>query len=223
MASFNITIPQVARPISESLGAMPKAFRELAKRGFRVLASIEKIHYPEIMRAVAVTLDTRESPFADLEKTLGRTREELSSLMAAAMVAVPMLGSGGTTQEFTAAALQADLLETDDVRQVVPFLDAIIADRAHLGRVLRRATASGETLPSLAAFDITVDVRIAFEDQAIVDGVAVVIVHVDTDADGGELWFQASKAQMERLKKDVDTALRRMELATAWVEGRSSS
>jgi hypothetical protein len=39
---------------------------------------------------------------------------------------------------------------------------------------------------------------------------------VDTDAEVEELWFQASRQQMQQLKIDVDEAIRRMDLAEAW-------
>lgn len=42
------------------------------------------------------------------------------------------------------------------------------------------------------------------------------MVHIDTDAQGQEIWFQASKSQMLQLRRDIDEAIKRMDAADAW-------
>ena len=64
--------------------------------------------------------------------------------------------------------------------------------------------------------EIVIDLRMAFEQQAVFEAVPVAIVHIDTDADNEEMWFQASRAQLERLRIDIDEAIKRMEVAEAW-------
>lgn len=138
--------------------------------------------------------------------------------MAAAMVAVPLLGNSGTVEEFTAAATKVEILTPDLVDKLLPFFQVVIQEQPLLARAIRRASLPGQVLPSFTDFEIAIDVRIAFEDHGVYESVPVAIVHIDTDASGGEIWFQASKAQMERLKSSVDTAIKRMELAEAWAQ-----
>lgn len=216
MGSFNISLPRTERPLAESLTSVPRQFRELAKRGFRVLAAIGKQHYAEILRAVVITLESREPPFVELEKSLGISKDDLGALMAAAMIAVPLLGNNGTAEEFTAAATKVEILTTDLVAEVLPFFHVVIQERPLLSRAIRRSALPAQVLPSFSDFEIVIDVRIAFEEQAVYETVPVAIIHIDTDVDGREIWFQASKAQMERLKGSIDTAIKRMELAEAW-------
>jgi hypothetical protein len=218
MGSFNISLPRTERPISESLTSVPRQFRELAKRGFKVLAGVGKQHYAEILRAVVITLESREPPFVELEKSLGISKDDLGALMAAAMIAVPLLGNNGTAEEFTTAATKVEILAPDLVAEILPFFHVVIQERPLLARAIRRASLPDQVLPSFSDVDIVIDVRIAFEEHAVYETVPVAIIHIDTDADGREIWFQASKAQMERLKSSIGTAIERMESAAAWAQ-----
>lgn len=202
--------------MSEALAGAPRAFREQAKKGFKVLAGIGQQHYAEILRAVVLTLESRQPPFEDLAKRLSLSKDDISSLMAAAMITVPLLGNGGTAEEFTSAAIKVDMLSADLVSEIRPFIQVVVADRSQIGRAIRRAAMPSQVLPFLADVEIVVDLRMAFEDQKISEAVPVAIVHVDTDAEGEEIWFQVSRSQMERLRNDVDAAIKRMELAEAW-------
>jgi hypothetical protein len=215
--SLNLTIPRIERPLADSLSEVPRAFRIQAQSGFKVLASVSKQHYAEILKAVVVVLESRKAPLEELEKHLGLSQSDLSSLIAASMLTVPILGSsGGTPEEFLAALVKVDLVPAELVPNIRPFIETVVAERLQLGRAMRQAALPSQVLPFLSDVEIVVDLRVGFEGDAVLDTVPVAVLHIDTDADGAEIWFQASKSQMERLKLDIDEAVKRMEAAEAW-------
>jgi hypothetical protein len=160
--SFNFILPRPERSLSEALTAMPRAFREHARKGFAVLARLGRQHYAEILRAVVITLETRQPPLEDLEKRLSITKDELSALMAAAMITVPLLGNGASPEDFTSAAVKVDMLPQDLAAGVLPFMQIVVAERPQLGRAIRRTAMPSQVLPFLAGVDIVVDLRMAF-------------------------------------------------------------
>jgi hypothetical protein len=132
------------------------------------------------------------------------------------MLVVPLLGEGGNAEEFIGAAVKAEMIPAESVPKIRPFIDAVVSQRAQIARAIRRATIPSQVLPFVEDVEIVVDLRMAFEEEVVLEAVPVAIVHIDTDADGEEIWFQASKPQLERLRGDIDEAIRRMSAAEAW-------
>jgi hypothetical protein len=143
--------------------------------------------------------------------------------MAAAMITVPLLGNGGTAEEFTAAAVKVEMLPAELVASIQPFIHVVVSDRSQIARAIRRAAMPSQVLPFLADIEIVVDLRMAFDEQKVAEAVPVAIIHVDTDAEAEEVWFQASKAQLERLRRDIDEAIRQMEASEVWTRREPSS
>ena len=187
--------------MAEALARLPRAFKDQAQQGFLVLAKIGQQHYAEILKAVVTALESKEAPLEDLEKHLDLSKNNLGSLFAAAMLIVPMLGEGGNAEEFANAAVKVDLIPQALMPEIRPFIDTVVAERIQIGRAIRRAALPAQVLPFLASVEIAIDLRLAFEDQRVVEAVPVAVIHIDTDGDGEEIWFQASRRQLERLKK----------------------
>lgn len=215
MGSFNFTIPR-ERPIQDILTRMPRPFKEQAEKGFAVLAEVGQQHYAEILQAVLVGLESKKAPLEELEKSLKLSINDLSSLFAASMLTVPILGEGGSAEEFINSAVKVGVIPQSLVPKIQPFVDTVVAQRAQIGRAIRRAALPAEVLPYISNAEIVVDLRMAFEEQTVVEAVPVAIVHIDTDANGQEIWFQSSKQQMQQLKNDIEDAIKRMESAAEW-------
>jgi hypothetical protein len=142
----------------------------------------------------------------------------LALLFAAAMLTVPVVGQDGgdTSGEFIAAAVRGRIIAENIAEKIRPFVDAVIAERVQITRAIRRGSLPTQVLPSLASFDVVVDLRMLFEKETVAEGLAVAVMHLDTDSDGEEMRFQASREQLEQLKDDIEDALRKMELAETW-------
>ena len=181
-----------------------------------MLAEIGQQHYAEILQAVIVTLESKRPPLEKLSETLKIPVNQIDSLFAASMFTVSVLGEGGSADEFINSCITAGVIREDRAPKIRSFLNTIVAQQPQIGRTIRRAAMPAQVLPCVSNFEVVVDLRMAFDGEAIAEVVPVAIVHVDTDAEVEELWFQASKQQMQQLKIDVDEAIRRMELAEAW-------
>jgi hypothetical protein len=216
MSSFTITVPRLERPISEILSRMPRSFREQAEKGFAVLASVSSQHYADILQAVLVGLESKQAPLEELQKSLKLPTNDLSGLFAAAMLTVPIIAEGADAGEFLSSAVKQGLLSEEIVGKIQPFIDTIVAQRTQIGRSIRRTALPAQVLPYISNLEIIVDLRMGFENTTVQDAVPVAVVHIDTDVNGQEVWFQASKPQMLQLKADIDEAIKRMDAAEEW-------
>jgi hypothetical protein len=216
MGSLTFTIPRFERPIPEILSRIPRPFREQAEKGFVVLADVGQHNYAEILQAVIFTLESKKPPLAELEKSLKLPMNDLGSLFAASMLMVPILADGANADDFVSSAVKGGLIGENLVPKIRPFVDTVMAQRVQIERAIRRATLPAQVLPHISDVEIVVDLRVAFEEQAVIEAVPVAIVHIDTDVDGKEIWFQSSKQQMQQLKSDIDEAIKKMEVADAW-------
>jgi hypothetical protein len=184
---------------------------------------VGKEHYGEIIDAVMRTLENKQPSFDELAKSLSLPAEQMGGVLAAAMLIVPLLANRGTPEEFRNEAARAGFLPPDIGQAIEPFAQSVFEKRADLARIMRRAALAGQVMPSLSNVEIVVDVRVDFEDQEVYEIAPVAMLHLDTDTNNTEIWFQASKSQMEQLRKDVDSAIKQMEIAEAWARrGRSS-
>ncbi len=197
---------------------MPPSFREQAEKGFAVLATVSSQNYSEIIQAVLVGLESKEAPLDDLQKSFKLPANDLSALFAAAMLTVPMIGEGVDAEEFLKGAVKHGLISEGTGANIQPFLDTVVAQRATIGRSIRRTALPAQVLPYLSNVEIVVDLRLGFENNTVQEAVPVAVVHLDTDVDGQEIWFQASQQQMRQLKVDIDEAIKRMDTAEAWSE-----
>jgi len=114
------------------------------------------------------------------------------------------------------ASIRLELMSSDLQPKLRPFLENIVADRVRIRGALRRAALPSQVLPFLTDVEVVVDLRMAYEDNAVIDAVPVAIFHIDTDANDQEIWFQVSRGHLERLKADIEGALRKMEAAEKW-------
>lgn len=221
MGSFSFTIPRLERPIADILARLPRGFKEQAQKGFAVLAEVPQQNYAEILQAVVVAMESKKASLDGLEKSLKLSATDLGSLFAASMLVVPILGERGNAEEFVNSAVKVGLIGENLVAKIQPFVAAIIGQRTQIARAIRRASLPAEVLPYISNVEIVVDLRIAFEEQNIIESIPVAIVHIDTDVEGQEMWFQSSKHQMQQLKSDLEEAIKRMEAVEAW--GRRES
>ena len=221
--SFNITLPRTDLPLAEALARAPRAFREQAQKGFRVLAGVGKEHYGEIIDAVMRALESKQPSFNELAKSLSLPVDQMGGVLAAALLIVPLLANRGTPEEFRNEATRTGLLAPDIGQAIEPFAESVVEKRGELRRIMRRAALTAQVMPSLSNVEIAVDVREDFEEHEVYEAVPVAMLHFDTDSNNTEIWFQASKSQMEQLRKDIDVAIKQIETAEVWARrGRPS-
>jgi len=91
--------------------------------------------------------------------------------------------------------------------------DFVISKRAALDKAMARRRLANAVLPSLAVFEVTVDLRIRFEEGKVQEFVPVALAHIDTDADNTELWLQLSRADIMVIIDKLNKCMNEMALA----------
>jgi hypothetical protein len=181
-----------------------------------VLADVAPAHYAEILQAVIVAVEGRKAPISKLSETLRLSLGQTNSLFAAAMLCVSVIGESGNADEFMQVTSSAGVIREEAASKVRPFVETIVSQQPQIGRTIRRASLPAQVLPAISNFEVVIDLRLAFDDGAVTDSVPVALLHVDTDAEVEELWFQASREQLQQMRNDIDGALRKMDAAEAW-------
>jgi hypothetical protein len=198
------------------LARLPRAFRDDAEKGFRVLSRIPSEKFEEIIQRAIVMVESRRPPIDGLRASLGLSASDISSVFAAAMLMIPFVGEGVTTAEFSDAATTAKLIDSEFVAKLKTFFDAFVAQAKPVAEAIKRSSVSDQVLPSFYEMDIAVDMRLAFSGDKVDIAVPVAVLHVDTDAEDRQIWFQCSKQQLAFIRDDIDDALKKMELAESW-------
>jgi hypothetical protein len=90
--------------------------------------------------------------------------------------------------------------------------DVVISRRATLYRAMARTRLANAVLPSLVHFELTVDLRIRFEDGKAQEFVPVALAYIDTDAENKEFWFQISRADINMILAKLNNCAREMDL-----------
>jgi hypothetical protein len=161
-------------------------------------------------------METQRPPLEELQKDLGLSKSDTSSVFSAAMAVVPMFDKSTTVTEFVDASIKTKFIDSVTAQRLRPFLEVVAGHASEITTAIRRATLIDQTLPSFYDMDVTVDIRLGFEEGRVELAVPVAVIHLDTDADRQEIWFQASRQQLILIKDDIEAAIKKMDAAEAW-------
>jgi hypothetical protein len=217
MGSFQLHFPSRGTA-QEVFADMPGEIRRYIRDGFGVLSKLPEQKFEEIRR---VTLDAVEAGGsvgeADLAARLDISRTDARSLLAAtSLFATFILSRDEKLVQLVASAVEAKLIGPDDAPVALVFYEAVERDRAKLKEAVERSRFSSSVLPSLLEFEATVDLRLGFDKGRLDFATPIALVHLDTDAQGQEVWLQLTKRQVERVAKELQDVLRKMEEAEKW-------
>ena len=109
----------------------------------------------------------------------------------------------------------AKLAEPSQTEGLLEFARLLEGERGEIERRMELGRLESEVLPSLSGLYITVDLRLKFRKSKNL-AVPVAVFHLATDAYQQEVWFQASKSDVERMLKQLKDALDQMESAEKW-------
>lgn len=204
---------------------MPTEIREYVKDGFTVLSKLPQQKFDEVRR---VTLEAVEAGGnvgeAGLAARLDINKTEVRSLLAAtSLFATFLLSRDEKLGELVTSAVEAKLIRPDDSPAVLMFYEAIERDRPMHKEAMERYRSVSSGLPSLLEFETNVDMRFGFEKGRVGFATPMLLVHLDTDAQGQEVWLHLTKKQVVRVVNELQDALRKMEEAEKWAGPRPES
>lgn len=217
MGSYHLNIP-TRGSLADAFSSLPTGAKTFLKEGFGILA---KVPAGKLQPIVAAVIDSIYSGYGagleDLRVQTGIPPQDLRPMLAAASFMAAVLTSRNESPDgFVRLAIANSLIDEQAKDAIVNFAQSILSERSAVQQAFKHSELTGAVLPSLASFETLVELRLAFEGEQIGSTVPVIVVHLDTDARNQEVWFQLSKKQLERLIKDLEIALKRVEQAERW-------
>lgn len=207
------------RPLREALAEFPSGPSRSIRQGFKVLSELSPEETQQILNIAVVNFQKgggRIEPDAIVKEFQLSESEAQNVLFTVAVVAATLSPRTDTAKDFVEEAQKAKLLDEEHTKRAIDLAEAIVSQRDNVSEAMKYQSLASEVLPSLMSFDLTIDLRIGFEDKQIKRAVPITVVHLDTDAYEQETWFQLTKPQVESIIDKLKTALENMEKADLW-------
>jgi hypothetical protein len=201
--------------ITEVIDDYPEDRLYAIREGFSALAKIKPEHRDEVFRLVSNTMATAASNI-DLEP-LSDASGLSSSLLRPAVNAVTgiinIASEGDFQVEDFLAAAAGKLFDEVDAPVAAPIVERALSGAQNWRANLARRRLAVETLPAFLSLDVSIDLRFRFAKDKITDATPVLILHVDTDTDGKEIWLQATRGDIQLILDRLTRAARQLEQA----------
>jgi len=223
MGSFKVQLPTTGT-LDESLATMPTRVKGFVRAGLNALTKVPEENLDLLLKAVLETIQVGESSSEiDSVKRLGIPPEDTPALLGAISLLASLVSSRAeTVEQFISSAVNSKLIDAEHTGTARIFFNAVVQNRQAFKRALETSRLAVRVLPSLTDFETTVDIRFGFEKGQLAGTTAVVLLHIDTDAVGQEIWLQLTKSQLERMIKDLGETLKNVERAEKAVEKSTS-
>jgi hypothetical protein len=204
--------------LSSQIADFPERGKAAARQGFEILRGLseaDRTRAVELMLSAfekggGGNLDTeqlsKEIPGLDRSGDAGRAVTALSVEFAL------LTQNAVSSAEFVQAGT-GKIFDSNSEATASSIANIVIARRATLTRAMERSRLANLVLPSLVRLEVTVDLRIRFQDGRAQDSVPVALVYIDTDSDNNEMWFQMSRADVDTMIEKLQSTATDMDLA----------
>lgn len=204
--------------LSREIADFPERGKVAARQGFEIVKGLSEADRAKVIEAMFASFEKHGSGSIDTEilskqiPSLTR-RGDAGRVMTALSISFALLTQNAVTPAEFVQAGTGKIFDSDSDATASSIADVVISRRATLERAMERSRLANVVLPSLARFEITVDLRIKFEDGKANEFVSVALAHIDTDADNNEFWFQLSRADVTMLLEKLHKCVSEMDLA----------
>jgi hypothetical protein len=212
MADVNVS--EVVNQLSEEISALPTRASVATRQGFAVASALPEINRQKAVELMLSSVRSSRAGF-DTESVSNETNLSLRDagrLMTALSVTLGLLSENVASSEEFVQAGRGTIFDAASEPTVRAIADIIIRERPTLAKEMARHQLAAEVLPSLAQFDVTVDLRVRFNNDKADEFVSVAVVHIDTDGNNQELWLQLSKSDITTMLDKINKAAREMDL-----------
>lgn len=217
MSAFSFRLPLGEDP-REAFADLPKGAKSFLRHGFATLSKAYK-QSGNILAGIALSgvssgFDANKRA---IHEELGLPETE-AGLLSGTLSFLAILAShpGGTTaQQFVEGLSAAGVIELADCPAATSLLESL-QENSGIQSTFKRKVITDELLPSLVQFDTTVDVRLSFDSNKVELAVPVLLVHIDTDVDNREIWFQMSTSGLQKTIEQLQKNLLQMKAAESW-------
>jgi hypothetical protein len=210
------------RTLEDVLQSMPASARSLLQRGFDRLGELPSHFYGEVIDRVQKGILSGGPLPVGLKPIDDLTSEQMGDLLAASsLLTMTIVIREELPERFVATAVKMQLMSDVSKPGVLRFANNV----QHLAEDLRsaweRTKAVTQALPSLTKVETTVDLRFGFAENSIQYVVPLLLVHLDTDTYGQEIWFQFTKQQLEAFLLDMQKALDQLLAVEKWKQDQA--
>lgn len=209
------------RPLSDEISELPESVLTRTRKGF---ASATKMAPDEREKILGLVFDAFTKNTSVINPELAKEYLTVSNVQAgnavtAFSVLIGLLSDRDDPIESVIIAGSGKLFEAGDSDQVAFVANAIRQRGKSLERNIRRHSLSAETLPSLVSFELSVDLRLGFSEEKLVESVPVAVVHISTDTEP-EIWLQLSRGDIDTIITKLQKTSKQMEVAETLLDGR---
>jgi hypothetical protein len=213
MADSNLS--EGVNRLSREIAELPARATVATRQGFAIASALSEIDRQKAVELMLASVQRSRAGFDTeaVSNELNLPRRDAGRLMTALSVTLGLLSDNVASLEEFAQAARDTIFEAASEPAVRAIADIIIRERPTLAKAMARHQLAAEVLPSLVEFDVTVDLRIRFNDDKADEFVSVAVVHIDTDGNNQELWLQLSKSDINTMLETLNKAAREMDLA----------
>jgi hypothetical protein len=206
---------EVLNRLSREIADFPDRAKAAARQGFEIVNGLSET---DRAKAIELMFSSFELGGGSIDtellsnEILSLTRRDAGRVMTALSFSFALLTQNAVTAAEFVQAGSGNIFDTRCEPTASAIADIVISRRATLDKAMARNRLANAVLPSLSQFDVTVDLRIRFENGKAQEFVPVALAHIDTDADNTEIWFQLSRADITMLLQKLNTCAHEMEL-----------
>ena len=220
MPTFRFPLSVGSGGFSETVASMPPPVKSALGRGFKVLQTLSQESLQLLIRSAQENITKgRDADVSALAVRCGLQEAEVAdALSAASFLIIGLALENVAIDAFIANGIQAGLFTRTEAGAISRAAESLSAKREEIKASVDQEEVANRILPSLAAFEFAVEMRIDFQDDRVSSVVPVAVAYLDTDATHMEVWFQMSKSQVERLYDDLKSLVKKMADAEAIIK-----
>jgi hypothetical protein len=208
------------RRISDFFPGMHLGLKKSIKEGFDVLARLSKVDRSKVLTDAVSSINTpvvnSSADKGNLAIVLGISEKDAASAKNSALsVAMSICNRDGDIDQkfFIDSAIREGVLLKEQ-SEIAREIFQLVTDQYDLVKSeIDGPQNMDDVLPLLRLFDITVDMKLKFDQSGISKMYPVAVLHIDTDSYAQEVWLQISKRQIEKIIAELNTVFEQMKMA----------
>jgi hypothetical protein len=218
MAEATPSLESQLERLSRRLSDLPEPAIGGIRLGFSKLSALDAQKRSEIVNAILKQLGEEVSPRpSEIAESLGLAVPDVADMALAVSVAFGVLVDLDVTPSDFVSAVSERFLDDRSRPAASELAQLIVAQRVQLKEAIEDSSLANTVLPSITSIGVEVDLRLRFGESQLERSVPVAVVHIDTDCENQEIWFQLKRAEIERLIRKLEVARRQMDLAARLV------
>ena len=210
--------------VEDAIRTVPDRAKERLVASLKVLLGVGRAHWTELIDRAAASFESSFSfDESDVVSETGVSNVDARHMINGATFFAAMLSAHpeATPEQFVAALMSNQILEGENESEALELARIVTARRLALTEEFERSALRHTVLPSLRSVQTSVDIRLSVS-QEITRAVPVVLLAIDTDAEGQILWCQLSKSELKSMIGKLQKTLEQVQAAESWIESRKS-